>query len=193
MRNIDRNSDLIIASKAGDAKAMEQLIKIHAEAVHSLIYSILGNHALVEDLAQETFLRALMAIKDYEFKAPFRSWLFRIAVNLCRDHFRRTKVRQIVSSFHWHEEAGREHIFIDHSQNPLKSLEQKENTAYVHRAIAKLAPSLRIVLILRDIQDMTYEEISKTLNWRLGTVKTRIFRARRQLAEILRPYWEELS
>jgi RNA polymerase sigma-70 factor (ECF subfamily) len=193
VRIIDNNHDLINASKAGDTKAMEKLINIHAEAVHSLIYSMLGNRDLVDDIAQETFLRMCIAIKDYEYKASFRSWLFRIAVNLCRDHFRRSRVRRIISNFHHYEQTDQNHIFMDHSQNPLHSLEQKENTAYIHKAIGKLSTLLRTVIILRDIQDMTYEEIANTLNWRLGTVKTRLFRARRQLAEILRPYREELS
>jgi len=189
---IDNSYDLINASKDGDAKALEKLINIHAEAVHSLIYSIIGNRYVVEDLAQETFLRALTAIKNYQFKAPFRSWLFRIAVNLCRDHFRRSKVRQIISHFDWHVDDKQEHFLIDNSQNPLINLEKRENKINIHKAINELPPPLRIVLTLRDIQDMTYEEISKTLNWRLGTVKTRLFRARRQLAEILKPYREEL-
>jgi len=192
LKEIENNYDLINASKAGDAKAMEKLIKIHAEAVHGLIYSIIGNRNVVEDLAQETFLRALMAIKNYQFKASFRSWLFRIAVNLCRDHFRRSKVRKIVASLDRHEDPKQEHFLIDDSPNPLTSLEREENITTIRKAINQLPPTLRIVITLRDIQDMTYEEISKTLNWRLGTVKTRIFRARRQLAEILRPYREEL-
>ncbi len=182
--------ELIKASQAGDTQAMERLIKLYAEAVHSLIYSILGNRDIVEDVAQETFLKMLMAIEHYEFRAPFRSWLFRIAVNLCRDQMRRSRVRQIVTYFQ-HREGSQEEFFIDTEQNPLADLEKKENLEHLHRGIAKLPPSLRTVIVLRDVQDLTYEEIAKTLNWRLGTVKSRLFRARQELGKLLNPYLEE--
>ncbi len=186
----DESYELIKASQAGDTKAMEKLIKLYAEAVHSLIYSILGNRDIVEDIAQETFLKMLLAIENYEFRAPFRSWLFRIAVNLCRDYMRRSRVRQIVTYFQ-RQEDNQEEIFIDREQNPLADLEKKENLEYLRQGIAKLPVSLRTVIVLRDVQDLTYEEIAKTLHWQMGTVKSRLFRARQELVKLLNPYTEE--
>lgn len=187
----DENYQLIIASQAGDAQAMEKLIKLHQEAVHSVIYSILGNKDIVEDLAQETFLRMLTAIDRYQFRASFRSWLLRIAVNLCRDQLRRAKVRRIISHFQQNEEM--EEIYVDHDQNPLKDLESKEQREYLRKGIKQLALPLRTVLVLRDLQDMTYEEIAVTLHWRIGTVKSRLFRARQELMRFLSSLEEKLE
>ncbi len=186
----DQSYELIKASQAGDTQAMEKLIKLYAEAVHTLIYSILGNRDVVEDLAQETFLKMLMAIENYEFRAPFRSWLFRIAVNLCRDYMRRSKVRQIVSYLQ-RQDDSHEELYVDQEQNPLADLEKKENLEHLRRGIARLPVSLRTVIVLRDVQDLTYEEIAKTLHWQLGTVKSRLFRARQELMKLLNPLTEE--
>ncbi len=193
MANQDEEYRLIIASKNGDTDALTKLIQSHSESVHSVIYSILGHRDIVEDLAQETFLRMISAIESYEFKAPFRAWLIRIAVNLCRDYMRRKKVRRIVTGFQKADEPDVERQFIDKSQNPVQDLIVKERMEYLQNALLKLPSSLKIVFVLRDIQDFSYDEIARTLNWRLGTVKSRLFRARKELARILSPYREDME
>ena len=191
MANQDEEYRLIVASKNGDTDALTKLIQSHSESVHSVIYSILGNQDIVQDLAQETFLRMISAIESYEFKAPFRAWLIRIAVNLCRDYIRRKKVRRIVTKFQKTDLQKEERQFIDKSQNPVQDLIVKEGMEYLQKALLKLPSSLKIVFVLRDIRDFSYDEIARTLNWRLGTVKSRLFRARNELAKVLRPYWED--
>lgn len=191
MTNQDENYRLVIASKNGDMDALAKLIQSHSESVHSVIYSILGNRDIVQDLAQETFLRMISALDSYEFKAPFRAWLIRIAVNLCRDHLRRKKVRRIMTGFHTTDDSEQERQFTDKAQNPVQDLLEKERMEYLQKALLKLPTSLKTVFILRDIQDFSYDEIAATLNWRLGTVKSRLFRARNELAKILSPYWED--
>lgn len=184
MKGQDENFELIVAAKNGDKQALSELININAESVHSFIYSIVGNWQIVEDLAQETFLRMITAIKNYEFRAPFRAWLFRIAVNLCRDHFRRKKVRNIVSSIIY--DSNEEELnLIDETQNPARDLESKETIIKIEQAMNSLPESLRMVFVLRDIQEFTYEEIAKTLKWSLGTVKSRLFRARKEIAKYI--------
>ena len=160
------------------------MINTFSEPIHSFIYSIVGDWTIVEDLAQETFLRMISAIKDYEFRAPFRSWLFRIAVNLCRDHFRKKKVRSIVS-FLTYDRNEEEITIIDDKQNPLNDLERRETLNQIEQALKSLPEYLRLVFVLRDIQELTYDEISNTLNWSLGTVKSRLFRARKEIAKYL--------
>jgi RNA polymerase sigma-70 factor, ECF subfamily len=178
------NIDLILAAKKGDQKALTTLINLNAEAIHSFIYSLLGDRNVVEDLAQETFLRMIIAIKDYELRAPFRSWLFRITVNLCRDHLRRKKVRNIIS-YLTTEQNEEEYQVIDEIQNPLKDLEQKESLQNINLALKSLPDSLRIVFLMRDVQELSYEEIAGSLKWSLGTVKSRLFRARKEIANYL--------
>jgi len=189
----DENYRLIVAGKNGDNDALTKLIQSHSELVHSVIYSILGNRDIVQDIAQETFLRMISAIDHYEFKAPFRAWLIRIAVNLCRDHMRRKKVRRIITGFQRSDEQQQEREFIDKSQNPHKDLIVQERMEHLQSALLKLPSQLRIVFVLRDIQDLSYDEIAGTLNWRLGTVKSRLFRARKELAKILSPYREDFK
>ena len=184
LKGQDENFELIIAAKKGDQQALSRLIDKFSEPIHSFIYSIVGDWQIVEDLAQETFLRMITAIKNYEFRAPFRSWLFRIAVNLCRDHFRRKKVRSIVS-FLTYDSNEEEMSITDEKQNPLRDLEKKETLQQIEQALKSLPEYLRLVFVLRDIQELSYEEISDTLKWSLGTVKSRLFRARKEIAKYL--------
>jgi len=182
--------DLVLASQAGDEAAITRLIDLHAEAVQGFIFALLGDKDLVADLAQDTFLRAFLAIKKYEFRAPFRSWLFRIAMNLCRDQLRKRKVRKIMGSFH-HPVDEEEIDYIDPQPNALANMEQKERAALVHKALAQLPDPLRQVLVLRDLQELSYEEMAQLLRWRMGTIKSRLFRARKELAHLLKEYMEE--
>ena len=171
----------------------ERLYELYFERIYRYIALRVGSPFEAEDLTSETFLRAWEHLPSYRPRGvPISAWLFRIAVNLCRDHLRRVKVRQIITPFHWYEKVGKEHVFMDITQNPQKHLEQSEKSDIILESISKLPSSLRIVFVLRDIQDLSYDEISKALKWPLGTVKTRLYRARRKLAEIMRPYLEEL-
>lgn len=188
----DEYYDLIIASQRGDVKAVSRLVQAHAQAVHDFLFYLCGNRHLCEDLAQETFLRALTALGNFQFRAPFRAWLFRIAINLFRDHRRRQMVRSIVSSYHNDEKDGENLVSTHPAHTPLGELERKERFDHLHRAMRRLPESLRTVLILRDLQELSYDEIARTLHWRLGTVKSRLFRARKELADSLSYLWEEI-
>lgn len=183
---------LIKAGKTGDQNALTRLIDMHASSVHNLIFSILHDNAVVEDLAQETFVRMFLSLHHYQFRAPFRSWLFRIAVNLCRDHLRKKKVRKIITRFQVDDDSGEEQSFVDQQQDPTAVLQNSERMQLITNALEKLSESSRVVFVLREMKDLSYEEIAETLNWKIGTVKSRLFRARRELAELLGPHLEEL-
>jgi RNA polymerase sigma-70 factor, ECF subfamily len=187
----DEQYDLIRAGQAGDEKAIAELVQSHAEAVKSMLTRLCGNRHVAEDLAQDTFVRALLALKHYEFRAPFRAWLYRIAMNLYRDYRRRRMVRTIVSSYHDEKSGGENSIANPYPSDPLQDLERRERHAHLYQALASLPESLRRVIILRDIQELSYEEIAQTLHWRLGTIKSRLFRARKELADLLSDFWEE--
>ncbi|MBN2356450.1 sigma-70 family RNA polymerase sigma factor [candidate division KSB1 bacterium] len=187
----DEYYDLIKASQRGDVKAAGKLVEAHAQAVHDFLFHLCGNRHLTEDLAQDTFLRALTALKHYQFRAPLRAWLFRIAINLYRDQRRRKIVRNIVSSYHDNEQEAENIVSNTSVQTPHAELERKERFAHLYKAMQKLPESLRTVIIMRDLQELSYEEITQVLHWRLGTVKSRLFRARKELAELLSDFWEE--
>lgn len=192
--NVDEEKldKLVQASKEGDQTAMSELVTLYAPSVHNLIFSIIRDSTIVEDLAQETFVRMLLSIEKYEFRAPFKSWLFRIAVNLCRDHMRKKKVRRIITRFQVDRESGEEQSFIDEEQDSSKMVHESEQMDIIFSALNKISEYSRIVFTLREMKGLSYEEISETLGWKIGTVKSRLFRARRELAELLGPHLEDL-
>ena len=184
--------ELVNAGKSGDREAISQLVTTFAPSIHNLIFSIIRDGSVVEDLAQETFVRMLLSIDRYEFRAPFRSWLFRIAVNLCRDHMRKKKVRRIMTRFQIDQNTGEEQSFVDSEQDPTNKVHESERMHIINQALNKISESSRIVFVLREMKDLSYEEISESLGWKIGTVKSRLFRARRELAALLTPKMEEL-
>jgi RNA polymerase sigma-70 factor, ECF subfamily len=184
----NEHSELVIAAQRGDAKAIEQVIELYAGHVNGLIYSIVGFRDVAQDLAQETFIKMLHALPHYEFRAPFRTWLFRIAVNQCRDHLRKKRVRSIMTFF---DDNTYSYDIPDRDPSPQANLEKQETMDQIMHELAHLPLSLRTVLILRDIQELTYEEIAQTLKWRMGTIKSRLFRARKELALRLSKHMKE--
>ncbi len=188
MEYTDDQYELIKASQAGDSKAMASLLEAHAPSVYAFLCHLSNDSVLAEDLAQETMLRCLQSLKYYKFRAPFRAWLFRIAVNLFRDHRRRMTVRKYTRSGNFEDEQ-----YHPPSTDPGPHLqaERNERKAVLQQALGELAPNLRMVIIMRDLQELSYEEIAQSLKWRMGTVKSRLFRARKELAEKMRPFWEE--
>lgn len=188
----DELTDLIIAGKQGDRVAMTQLIEHFSPSVHRLIYSIIRDGAIVEDLAQETFIKMLLAIENYEFRAPFRSWLMRITVNLCRDHLRKKKVRSIMSFFKTNEETGEQQSFTDSAPDPSMLFDQNERKKILMTALERLPEASRLILIMRELEQLSYEEIVDVLGWKMGTVKSRLFRARQELLDELSPHREDL-
>jgi RNA polymerase sigma-70 factor, ECF subfamily len=188
MEYADEQYELIKASQAGDQAAVSKLVSLHAPAVYGFLFHLCRDRVLSEDLAQETFLRALQALKKYQFRAPFRAWLFRIAVNLFRDDRRRSTVRKLIDS----DVTDQENLhLVTMEPGPDAVLEQKERTSELYRALDQLPHSLRLVIVMRDLQEMSYSEISEALDWRPGTVKSRLFRARQELAELMRPFGED--
>lgn len=186
------HQELILAGKQGDESALTQLIELYAPFVHRLIFSIVRDDSVVEDLAQDAFIKMLTAIENYEFRAPFKSWLTRIAVNVCRDHLRKKKVRSIMNFFKVNEETNEEQSFMDESPNPVMLLEKDERKKILLRAMERLPASSRMILVLRELNQLSYEEIAAALGWKMGTVKSRLFRARQELLQELAPYREDL-
>ena len=177
----------IIAAKNGDQQALAWIIEYYAESVHGFIYSVIGKRQYVEDLAQDTFIKMISGIKTFELKAPFRSWLFRIALNVCRDHIRRKRVRNIVT-YLTKDNTDYEIPIIDYTQNPEIDLDSSETLKQIQQILQNLPEPLKVVFLMRDVQELTYEEISDALKWKIGTVKSRLFRARKEIARLLNQY-----
>ncbi len=181
---------LIREGQSGNSEAIDKLIRKYAADVHRLIYSIMGNSDRVPDLAQETFLRIFSRLDQYRFQSSFRAWIIQIAVNLCRDEFRKARVRKIISPLFPDSE---DYIHSDDpDMQPDFKLERNETRQQIINALQTLDKSLRLVFTLREIEGLPYEEIARILNWRLGTVKSRLFRARKELAGMLSDQLEDL-
>ena len=167
---------------AGDTSAFQILVKKHKEKVRNIVYMTMNNSALVDDIAQEVFITVYRNLKHFRFESQFTTWLYRITVNKCKDYLRKMNVRRIFSPL----EEGSE---VSEFETPT---ENKDISRIVMDAISKLPVKLRMPLILKDIEGFSYQEISESLSCEMGTVKSRIFRGREKLKEILKPLEKEL-
>lgn len=166
----------------GDKSAFQVLVKRHKDKVRNIIYMTMSNSAMVDDIAQDVFITIYKNLKHFRFESLFTTWLYRITVNKCKDYIRRMNVRKIFSPL----DDG---FDVSENQSPV---ENKDVSKIVMDAISNLPVKLKMPLILKDIEGFSYQEISETLNCEMGTVKSRIFRGREKLKEILQPLEKEL-
>lgn len=178
----EEDFDLVRRSVAGDDISFRQLVTKHKEKVRNLIYLTLNNSEPVDDLAQDVFITVFKNLNKFRYESQFSTWLYRITINKCKDHLRRQKIRSIFSPIKETDEEGI-------SFNPTEDIDISE---IVQKAISKLPEKLRTPLVLKEIEGMSYQEISDTLECEIGTVKSRIFRAREGLKKLLEPYQKEL-
>ncbi len=180
--SIDDDYSIIRQFIDGDQSAFQVLVKRHKEKVRNIIYITMNNSALVDDIAQDVFITVFRNLKHFRFESQFTTWLYRITVNRCKDYLRRINVRKIFSPI----EDGYD---VSEYSTPV---ENNDISKIVMDAISKLPVKLRMPLILKDIEGFSYQEISETLKCEMGTVKSRIFRGREKLKEILQPLEKEL-
>jgi RNA polymerase sigma-70 factor (ECF subfamily) len=180
--SIDDDYSIIRQFIDGDKFAFQILVKRHKEKVRNIIYITMNNSALVDDIAQDVFITVYRNLKHFRFESQFTTWLYRITVNRCKDYLRKMNVRKIFFPI----EEGTE---ISEYPTPV---EDNDISRIVMDAISKLPVKLRMPLILKDIEGFSYQEISETLKCEMGTVKSRIFRGREKLKEILQPLEKEL-
>ncbi len=180
--SIDDDYSVIRRFIDGDKSAFQVLVKRHKEKVRNIIYITMNNSALVDDIAQDVFITVYRNLKHFRFESQFTTWLYRVTVNRCKDYLRKMNVRKIFFPI----EEGTE---ISEYSTPV---ENNDISRIVMDAISKLPVKLRTPLILKDIEGFSYQEISETLKCEMGTVKSRIFRGREKLKEILQPLEKEL-
>lgn len=171
----------------GDADAFEPLVTAYQSRIYQLALKMTGNEEDAFDLSQETFLKAYRTLSGYRGEAGFGSWLYRIAANLCIDHLRKRKRRGMEKLVYLDErdEDGRSLELPDLRFEPQQALERQELRRAVQAGLRRLPPEQRLILTLRDVQDLSYQEIGEALALEPGTVRSRIHRARARLARIL--------
>ncbi len=168
----------------GDESAFRILVNRHKDKVRNLIYLQLGNTDYVDDISQEVFISVYKKLHHFRFESQFTTWLYRITVNKCHDHIRKLKVKHFFFYISNDEEEK-----ITSNDDP-DNFDLKE---LIQEAISKLPEKLKTPLILRDYDGLSYQEISDVLGAEIGTVKSRIFRARESLKKILEPHLKDLK
>lgn len=177
---------LIRRAQRGNADAFEQLLLEHQKNVYNLCYRMAGNPDDAMDLSQETFLRAWRCLDQYQFASAFSTWLYRLCSNICIDFLRRRRRQQTVP-LTFEDADGEEQTYAVPDAQPLpeEQVELKLTRETLAAAMAQLLPEHRAVLQLRVVNEMSYEQIADVLDIQIGTVKSRLSRARNQLKKIL--------
>jgi len=184
---------LMLRTGQGDRGAFDEIVRRYSSRMVNLAYQMTGDSELAQDIAQETFYRAYRSAGTYKRIAKFSTWLYTIAINLCRNELRRRKYK--FSSLEEMAERGEESRvridIVDEKARPDKDVEQSELNKLIKKAIGQLPEKFRRPMILRDIQGLSYEETGEILNLPEGTVKSRINRARARVRQMLEPYVEQ--
>jgi RNA polymerase sigma-70 factor, ECF subfamily len=182
---------LIRSIQAGDHQAFELLVRRYQRQVANLIYMTMGNRDDVDDIAQEVFIRVYRSLPKFKFDASFFSWVYRITYNLCIDEIRKKKIRRVLSLDYLTEDTLEKNRQNKDNAIASDSLLKEERQSVVQSALQRLSPEHREVLVLREYQDFSYDEIAETLGLKLEAVKSRIFRARREMRDLLNDYFKE--
>ena len=179
---------LIRRAQQGDNGAFEELLLLHQKKVYNLCLRMSANPDDALDLSQEAFLRAWRSLGQYQFEASFSTWLFRLTSNICIDFLRRKKRRQETSLTESYDDSdeGAELSVPDAQPGPEQQAITNETKIELARAMGQLAPDHREILQLRVVEDLPYEQIADILGVRVGTVKSRLARARLSLRKILK-------
>jgi len=185
---------LVRAFNAGQKEVFDLLVRRHKDRIFNLCVWYLGDFQEADDIAQEIFIKVFRSLGGFRFKSAFSTWLYRIAVNTCKNRIKSLQYRfkkrmgrlnhpGINQSNHSSAEIATE--IADESGSPLVQLEKKERALMVRKAINALPDEKKTMIILRDIEDFSYTEITEITGLKSGTVKSRLARARMMLKEKL--------
>jgi RNA polymerase sigma-70 factor, ECF subfamily len=182
---------LVLRAQAGDQKAYEELVRLHQHRVLAVVGGILRGSEDVEDVAQQALVKAYFSLKKFDLRSAFGTWLHKIAVNECWDYLRKKKVRKLVYEADMTEDQVRQMEATPDSRGPASKagtdagrlLEQQD---LVERLLGELDEKDRAMLVMKEVEGFTVEEIGEFLGLNVNTVKVRLFRARGRLVETYR-------
>ena len=191
----DNDRGLIEKAQKGDIEAFEALVSAYQKKVFNIAFRMIGNLEDASDVSQEVFVKVYKSMKDFRGQSSFSTWIYRITVNVCMDELRKAKNKKVIyiDEDIRTDDGEMKREIEDDAPGPESIIEGLELKQVVSDAINALLPDHRVVLVLRDIQDFSYEEISRILNIPQGTVKSRINRARLILKDVLtsrKELWE---
>jgi RNA polymerase sigma-70 factor (ECF subfamily) len=167
----------------GDQTAWERIVRLHWRKVFNVAYKFVGKHDEAEDLTQDIFLKVFKSLDTFDRRANFQTWLISVSRNLCIDHYRSVrKERETIDR----DVDANELSPAGADEGPLAALEQRDRVALLREALAGLPDTLRTAVVMRDIQELSYQDIASRLKLPEGTVKSRINRGRTELARQVR-------
>lgn len=179
----DTENQLLELAKNGNVRAFDELVARRQDIVFRLAYRMLGNHEDAADVQQETFVRAWRSLRRFRQDATFSTWLHRITINLCISR-RRVKVD---------EEPLSDEESQSTFESPVVCLERKETTAQVRKVLAGMPAHHRVLVVLRDMEDRSFEEIAQILGCSIESARMRVCKARRMFRERIQPFLAEES
>jgi len=192
--------ELVARAKQGDREAFDLLVERYTPQVYNLVFRITGSREEAEDCVQDAFLRAFSALRKFRGEAAFSTWLYRVAVNVANDAARRLSGQALRASELANPYSGEDAPDLDRfareasrqTDGPEQVLVERQRRDVILRAIRSLPEHHRTVVVLYDLQGFSYEQIARILGARVGTVKSRLNRARVALKELLAPHLELL-
>lgn len=179
-RTTDTEAELISRAQAGDREAFGEIVRHYRQGMIDVVYRMCGDPCLAEDAAQTAFIHAWQRLHTYKPQAALRNWLYRIAVNAALDMLRREKPAADIEKL----------PLASAEDRPEAVFEKRERQEQVRQAVLNLPEASRAVLVLREYEGLSYQEIAETLEIPAGTVMSRLSYARTRLVELLRPYME---
>jgi RNA polymerase sigma-70 factor (ECF subfamily) len=182
---------LIASARKGDTRAFNQLVMLYQSMVYNLAYRILGDPDAAADATQDAFLKAFKAMRRFR-GGSFKAWLLRIVTNACYDQLRKKQRRPTQSLDDLPVEQDHVQYLRDPAEHPDERLERQELNDLIQAGIETLPPEQRVVLVLSDVQGLSYQEIAEAASLSLGTVKSRLSRGRAKLRDYLRQQRELL-
>jgi RNA polymerase sigma-70 factor (ECF subfamily) len=171
------DTQLIKKSVEGDLKSFERLIEKYERNAFAMALRYLGNHEDASDASQEALIKVYKNLPKFRFESTFTTWMYRIVINTCKDHLKKTNREKVVSI----EESQREYRDEKRSSDPESLAEASEVKSEVHKALERINENYRMTIILKDIQGFTYEQTAQMLDIPIGTVRSRISRGRIEL------------
>ena len=189
---MDAELELVKRSQEGDHQAFRALVERYEARIYTLAYSIIGDRELARDAAQEAFLKAYQALSRFREKSTFYTWLYRISLNVCLDIARKENRGVEIDSLDMM--TGSKDIvpgYLFDSEAPGGKVEREELSRIIQSVLNTLSSDHRTVVVLKDIEGLSQEEIAETMGCSVGTVKSRLSRARTEMRDVLRPIYNE--
>lgn len=188
MQNSDDFS-LIVRFKDGDRSSFEEIVLRYQDKIYNLCRHMLGNAHDAEDAAQDVFLKAYQALPKFQPDASLYTWLYRIATNTCIDYKRKPVFESLFGDSGEGERLV--HDQASDTPSPEKLYQSKQIDHALRDSLEKLSPKLRAIIILKEIEELSYEQIADALDISMGTVKSRIARAREELKKLMKKFTEQ--